>query len=116
MNAWCRKIVLAFSLAVLPLQGVAATLTVLLCHGDAQVHAAHAATGHDHGHQNDNQPNEDAAGGSVAGYHHCCNVTVSALSAMTPPSAPPESPARVVVSDRLYHLFVPELPQRPPLA
>ena len=41
-SLWLKKLVLAAALAVMPLQGVAAALSALLCHGEAQTHAAHA--------------------------------------------------------------------------
>ena len=121
MNSSCRKLVLALALAVLPLQGVAATLTVLLCHGETQQHAEHADVGHDHGQgaahaaHHGEAPTDDNAGASAA-YHLCCNVTVSAPSAIALPAVTPDFLALAVTLSPLHDLFVPELPQRPPLA
>ena len=115
MTPWRRKLVLVLALAVMPLQGMAATLSVLLCHGDAQAHAVHTQDNQEHSMHHDGDPDEGGATGHSA-YHLCCNVTASAPPFMTLPAVPHDFPVRAFVPDSLYDLFVPEQPQRPPLA
>jgi hypothetical protein len=119
MPLWLKKLVLAAALAVMPLQGIAGGLSALLCHGDAQAHAAHAGDSHDHSaphdsHHDKHSGDNGGAGGSA--YHLCCHYTVSAPSAVTLPVALPDFPVRAYAPDPLHDLFVPDRPQRPPLA
>jgi len=114
MSPWLKELVLAAALLVMPLQGVAATLSVLVCDGEAQMHAMHASGGYDRGtHQNSNQDEGSTSGDSA---HHPCHNAVSGPLVATLLAAAPDFPVRVVAPDTLYGLFVPELPQRPPLA
>jgi hypothetical protein len=123
----CRKFVLLLALAVMPLQGMAATLAVLFCHGDAQAHATHAAASHaashDHGEHAAADASRQSENGSAEGsedsaasYHLCCNLTVSASTSMSVDPALPDFPVQAFVPAPLHGLFVPEQPQRPPLA
>lgn len=112
---WLKRLVLAAALAVMPLQGVAAAMSVLACHGDAQAHAMHEGGGHDHDTKPDSHHND--SGGTGAGtYHLCCHYTVTAPSAITLPPALPDFPVRVFAPDLLHDLYFPDQPQRPPLA
>jgi hypothetical protein len=112
---WLKRLVLAAALAVIPLQGVAAAMAVLVCHGDAQAHAAHQDDGHDHPAQHDGH--HDGGGTSADNsYHPCCHLTVSAPSAVLVPAALPDFLVRAFAPDPLHDLFVPNQPQRPPLA
>lgn len=122
MTAWRRKLVLVLALAVMPLQGVAATLTVLWCHGDAQAHALHTQNNPihtqdapEHNMHHDAHPDEGGAAGQSA-HHLCCNITASAPPLVTPSAAPSEFPVRAFAPDFLHDPFIPEQPQRPPLA
>lgn len=119
MTPWCKKLVLALALTVMPLQGIAATLSVLLCHGEAQAHSTHASGSQDHGaHQdshNNKNPNDDGKTGSSV-FHLCCHYIVSAPAAMTLPASLPDFPVLAFAPDPLHDLFVPDRPQRPPLA
>ena len=113
-----RKIVLLFMLAALPLQGVAATLSFLYCHGDARGHALHEPDAHDHAAQHDGShgnPADESNTGSP-GYHLCCNLTVSAPPTIVVPQSVPSFHFRASVPDSLHDLFIPDRPQRPPLA
>ena len=114
MSPWLKTLVLAAALLVMPLQGIAASLSDLLCDGEAQLHAMHASSGPDRGmHQDSNQ---DAGGTSGNSTYHPCHNTVSAPLVVTFLTAAPDFPVRAFVPDTLYGLFVPEQPQRPPLA
>jgi hypothetical protein len=110
---WLKRLLLAAALAVMPLQGVAAAMAALVCHGDAQAHAALEGV-HDHGAQPDNHQDGGTTGDNSD--HLCCHVTVSGPPAVTLPAALPDFPIRAFVPDSLHDLFVPDQPQRPPLA
>ena len=114
MTPWPGKLVLVLALAVMPLQGMAATLSFLSCQGDAQEHAMHTQ---DPGHSmhHDGHPDEGGATGHSL-YHPCCNVTASAPPVMTLSAVPPDFPVRSFAPDSFHDPFVPEQPQRPPLA
>ena len=113
MSFWLKTLVLAAALLVMPLQGIAATLSVLICDGEAQMHAMHANGGQDRGtHQDSNQDEGSASGNSA---YHPCHNTVSAPLFVTLLPAAPDFPVRAFAPDSLYDLFVPEQPQRPPL-
>lgn len=114
MSLWLKTLVLAAALLVVPLQGIAATLSVLLCDGEAQMHAMHANGGHDRGTHQDINQDEGSTSGSSA--YHPCHNSVSAPLVVTLLAAAPDFPVRAFVPDTLYDLFVPEQPQRPPLA
>jgi hypothetical protein len=119
MLRWIRKLALAAALIAVPFQGMAATLTVLLCHGDAAGHAAHGAKAqeHDHqGHAHDSQvPPADDTGGNLM-YHLCCNLSASVPVSVTVAAVLPDFTLRAPVPDSLHDLYDPEQPQRPPLA
>lgn len=106
---------LFLALAVMPLQGFAASLSVLLCQGDAQLHAVHENGAHDHGTPHDGHHDE---GGAAANgmFHLCCHITASAPPAVTLPSAPPDFAVHAFAPDPLHDLYIPDRPQRPPLA
>ena len=110
-----RTLVLAAAFAVMPLQGVAAAMSVLLCHGDMQAHVIHEGSSHDHA-PNPDGHHDDSGGPGVGNYHLCCHYTVTAPPVFTPPAALPDFPIRAFVPDSLHDLFVPDQPQRPPLA
>ena len=114
MSLGLKNLVLAAALLVMPLQGVAATLSVLLCHGDAQIHATHVNGGHDRGTYQHSDQDEDSATGNSA--FHPCHNTVSAPLVVTLLAAAPDFPVRAFMPYPLHDLFVPEQPQRPPLA
>ena len=123
MATWCRKLALLLALAVMPLQGFAATLAVLICHGDQQLHAVHAQHGHDHdaegaGHEHEHGPADGRDSGTAGGtlYHLCCNLAAAAPPFALLPAAAPDFPVRALVPDPLHDLFIPDRPQRPPLA
>ena len=125
MSNWSKKLVLVLAFAVMPLQGLAATLTILLCHGDAQTHGMHVGgNGHEHGagEARHDHPHPAAAGNhddestGNSAYHLCCNLTASAPPAATVPAALPDFPAQAFTPAPLHDLFIPDRPQRPPLA
>ena len=109
-----KRLALAAVLLVMPLQGVAATLSVLPCRGDTQMHTMHAGGDHDRGtDQNSGLDDGSTSGNSV---DPPCHNTVYAPLFVTLLAATPDFPARAFAPDTLYDPFIPEQPQRPPLA
>lgn len=115
MSLSLKKFVLAAALLVMPLQGIAASLSVLLCHGDLRAHIMHVMDAGDRATAGDSQSDNGGIGGDIA-YHPCCHNIVSAAPIVAPLAAQPEFPVRAFAPHSLHDLFVPELPQRPPLA
>lgn len=115
MSVVSKRLVLAAALLVMPLQGVAATLSVLLCHGDIRVQTMHADTGGDHAVRGESQPNGGGTGGNFA-YHPCCHNIVSATPRAIPVAAPLETGVQAIAPDALHDLFFPDRPDRPPLS
>lgn len=115
MSLWLKKVVLAAALIVMPLQGIAATLSVVRCHGEAQAHVMHANDVGDRTMMGDSQSDNGGVGGNLA-YYPCCHNVVSAAPITAPLAAQPEFPVRTFAPDSLHDLFVPDRPQRPPLA
>jgi hypothetical protein len=124
MSNWSKRLVLVLAFAVMPLQGIAATLAVLLCHGEAQMHATHATGGgHEHGaghaaHEHDQAAaggHDDSSTGN-ASYHLCCNLAASAPPAAVTPGALLDFQVQIFGPAPLHDLFIPDRPQRPPLA
>jgi len=115
-----RKILILALLLVIPLQGVAASLSHLLCSSGIE----NVNAGHHHGdggndaapHQHDESTgSNDDSGNSHAGHLSCHQAS----------PAMPSFPAAVFASDlpvfeptifSFPSLFIPEQPQRPPLA
>jgi hypothetical protein len=110
MKTRLREFVLLLVLVGMSLQGMAATLSVLYCHGGANAHASNIDGGH-HGSQQDERDTS-----THANDHLCSHLTVSAPSFVRPLSVLPDFPVQAFVPDPLHDLFVPDRPQRPPLA
>lgn len=113
-----KRFVLLLALVMLPVQGLAAALSGLVCDADSKeqtAHVAHASDSHDHGAQRDSQPNDDD-GANIQYEHFSCHHLVSILPAVTLPATLPEFPVWASLSHSLPDLFVPDRPQRPPLA
>lgn len=118
---WLKTLVLAAALAVMPLQGIAATLSFLLCHGEAQAHETHGGQSHDHGTaaggHHDHKAGGDEGSSSVAvPYHLCCHFAVTAPLDVTLALPQQDFPLLALAPERLHNLFIPDRPQRPPLA
>jgi hypothetical protein len=115
MSLSLKRFVLAAALVAVPLQGIAATLSALLCHGEAQAHVMHASHAGDRTMVGDSGPDDGGIGGDLAS-HPCCHNVVSAAPIAAAPAAPPDFRVRAFAPDLLHDLFVPDRPQRPPLA
>lgn len=115
MPSRLKRLVLIVTLLALPLQGVAATLSVLLCHGDAKVHALHSPHAPDHAAHAGDHPDETGTRGASS-YHSCCGHVVSAPPLVTLSRTISDLPMQFSAPEPWHDLFVPELPHRPPLA
>ena len=121
-SRWVKRIVLLVAFTVMPLQGIAAVMSVVLCHGDAQMHAVHVPeqAAHDHGSHGDGHAHHggdhDGGGAGNSASHHCCHLSFTAPAIVTLPSVLPDSSVRALAPDSLHDLYFPDQPQRPPLA
>jgi len=111
-----KRFVLILALAVLPLQGIAASLAKLACHagaGEQTASVAQAHDGHQHGPQHDSQ-SDDGKGAEPEQF--TCHHLTSALPVVTLPATLADFPVWAPSSYSLPDLFIPDRPQRPPLA
>lgn len=115
MHVWCSRVVLALALAVMPLQGIAATLSTLMCHGNGQAHVLQLP-GHADAVAHPGSPQDESGAISPIVHHPCCNHIFSAPPVAVAPAALPDFPLGVLAPDLTPALFFPEQPQRPPLA
>lgn len=116
MAVICRKLVLLLALAVMPLQGIAAAVSVLQCQaggGKRATHVIQAHQAHDHGVAHDSQPVDDSGAKTHTG-HFCCHQ-VSGLPLVILSPALPDFPVWALSPALLHDLFFPEQPKRPPL-
>lgn len=112
-----KRLVLLLALALLPTQGIAMALSGLVCNvgGEQQLaHVAHSNDGHDTGPHSGTGHDDDAA--DVHYENFSCNHLVFVLPAVTLPATVPDITLWVSSVHTLSDLFVPERPQRPPLA
>src|SRR4030095_2262431 len=119
MSSWIKKAVLLLAVVVMPVQGVAATLSFLICHGDAQAHAMHGQPVHDHAaahdHTHHNTHNDNASANGDPTNHLCCHHTLSGVPVMALPPAIPDFSLIAMAPEPLHDLYFPDRPQRPPL-
>lgn len=121
MTPWCRKLVLVLALVALPLQSIAATMTTLRCHtdGSGQVpHTMHAQDGHDHdmSHDDGHVHDFDGSTSTHALDHFCFHHFASALLVIELPEAIQGFQVLGISPPISYSFFIPDRPQRPPLA
>lgn len=112
-----KRFVLLLALVVLPAQSATAAFYGAICHGSADgqsAHLAHAGDGHDHGAQRDSHSSDD--GTAEQSEHFSCHPLVSVLPALTLLVDAPNFSVWAIPAHGLSDLFVPERPQRPPLA
>ncbi|MDH3286633.1 MAG: hypothetical protein OEP48_02740 [Betaproteobacteria bacterium] len=112
-----KRFVLLLALVMLPVQSIAAALSGIVCDAGSDeptAHVAHANDGHDHGAQRDSHPDDDGA--NVQHEHSSCHYWVFILPAVTLPAGLLDSLVWASPSHGLPDLFVPDRPQRPPLA
>jgi hypothetical protein len=117
MMQWIKQFVLALAIVVMPIQGIAAGLASVICHGesDLQATATHDHESHSHsGHENGNHDDGAATGDTPS--HLCCHHTVSGIPTMIVSGITPEFQVLATAPALLHDLFLPDRPQRPPLA
>lgn len=114
MKLWCRKLAVLLLFLALPLQGVATTVYALSClSGGDDRHAAHSqAHGHDYGSPHDH----DGDTGTNDSANFCCNVVSSGMATVPTSNTQATAPIFESAIPSLSKLFIPEQPQRPPLA
>lgn len=112
MKAWWKKFAVIV-LLLLPLQGLAATLSAFTCFS-ADAHQTVASNTHSHdsgsSHEHDGETSKDHSG------HLNCHHFFSGMPAVMAVSVPSDIPAFESPISLLSTLFVPEQPHRPPLA
>jgi DUF2946 family protein len=113
MKLWWRKLAVFLVFLALPLQGAAATIHALSClsHSDGQ----HAAQAHDHGSPGSSHDHDGDTGKSDFA-HYCCNLVASGLLVLPTAAIQAEPPILESPISLFATLFIPEQPQRPPLA
>ena len=124
-RVWLIRLLIAFAVVGIPIQGMAEALTAILCL--PHMHASSAHTEHSHaktGHHSDDHSSADhphaygtdGSGDQGSVDHTCCSIVTSGA----PPSMPVVLIPAALTSDAspevpLYLVFL-ETPQRPPLA
>jgi len=120
MNDRFRTILLLLAIIAMPLQGMAATAAMFRCHTDTTDEAPHAMHSADaHGHEaNDHDGHTHGGDGSAgsAGGHFCPHHFSSALPTTVLATGISGFEVRTSILPALHDLFLPDRPQRPPLA
>lgn len=117
MSNRAKRVVLMLALAVLPVQGIVGALATLTCHEGVGNHAAKVLdvnSGHDHGtHHHDRT---DVTDNGTELDHSSCHPLTPVLPFVTLPGTAAEFPVWSPSTYTLPDLFIPDRPQRPPLA
>jgi hypothetical protein len=110
-----KRFVVLLVLAVLPVQGISASFVKLACHTGSGEHTAgaHVHDGHDHAPQGHSH-SDDGKDGDPERFS--CHHLTAVLPAATLPARVTEFPAWAPSSYGLPDLYIPDRPQRPPLA
>jgi hypothetical protein len=113
-NRWRQLAVLLVFLA-LPLQGMAATIHALSCLSDGNGQHAAQAHVHDRGPHGSSHDHDGDTGKSDSA-HFCCKLVASGMLVVPTAALPAEPPTFESPISLLATLFIPDRPQRPPLA
>lgn len=121
MKVWSTRFVMWLMIALMPLQGMAATAAMYRCHTDTTDEAPHAmhsadVQNHDANDQDGHVHGSDGSAGSAGGGNFCPHHFSSALPTTTLSAAVPGFQVCTSILQVLHDLFVPDRPQRPPLA
>ena len=126
VSSWLTKLVLALAFTVLPLQALAETIQVFLCHPPSAAtemageRHAHSEAGHDHGdashtaHGWHADAHDDSAGGH--GDHFCCDAAATALPLFAKQLTQQKFSSIAAAVEVQHDSTFLKLPQRPPLA
>ncbi len=110
MNGWPGKIALLLALVVLPFNGITASFAALPCYTEQPANIVAHYDGSGTSQQPDSNANNAFSG------HFCCQNIVSGMPVTAPDTVIPDYPSFEVSISPLSGLFIPEQPQRPPLA
>lgn len=117
MRYWQSKFMVLLLMLILPLQGLAASLSPMLCHTEAHHVAADSAPGHDKGHPHhgtDTVPAGEQNGTSDYAGHLCCSIAFAAVPMVSAGTTPLEPTLYTSPDPVSPPLFVPERLRRPP--
>lgn len=117
MQSWKRKLAALLLMLILPLQGLAASLSPMLCHAAKNDSAATSVADHGEAHNHhgtDTAPAQESSGTSDYAGHLCCHLVFSTVPAMAVNAALPESSVYSSPDPDSPPLFVPERLRRPP--
>lgn len=111
-----KHIVFAVLLLILPLQGLAAALTPILCHSDEQQQTAVSVQTHGSDSSSHEEPTSNHDGKAGTGYsgHLCCHHPVGAMPATFAAFADSGPSTYVSLPQVWPSLFSPEQQLRPP--
>jgi len=110
MSGWSGKIVLLLALVASPLNGIAAAFAVLPCDMEQPANIVADDDGSRTSQQHDSDANNAFSG------HFCCQNIVCGMPVAAPNAVIPDHPSFEAPISPLSSLFIPEQPQRPPLA
>jgi hypothetical protein len=121
---WLARLVLSIYLAVVPFQGITATVEVLLCHGEAVVGAADESKHHSQYPESQDQHGAVVAGDTAdgdssdaaPGGHLCCQIVGAALPSRAASTEPRKFSVLPTSPDVFLYVAFLERFQRPPLA
>jgi len=119
MQTWNTRLAALLLMLVLPLQGLAASLSPMLCHTEehhAAIDRAHGDSNDHHHHGTDTVPAGEQNGTADYAGHLCCSIAFVAVPMVTAGTSPLE-PTLYTSPDAVSPpLFVPERLRRPPRA
>jgi hypothetical protein len=116
MHNRLKHIVFAVLLLILPLQGLAAALTPILCHSDEQQQTVVSVQAHGSDPSSHEEPtsNHDGKAGADYSGHLCCHYPVGAMPVPFAAFADSGPSTYVSLPQVLPSLFSPEQQLRPP--
>lgn len=117
MRDWQTRLAALLLMLVLPLQGLAASLSPMLCHTEEHHAAAAGASGHDKSHQHhgtDTVPVGEQNDTSDYAGHLCCSIAFAAVPMVTAGTTPLKPTLHTFPDPVSPPLFVPERLRRPP--
>ena len=117
MRSWQTRAATLLLMLILPFQGLAASLSPMLCHTEEHHAAADSVSGHYNGHPHhstDTVPAGEQNSTSDYAGHLCCSIAFAAVPMVTAGTTPLEPTFYTLPDSVSPPLFVPERLQRPP--